>query len=61
VEAVVARAVAAGALVDETEAELILAAEFDSASLAKPAERLGVSYNAVKAEPVADRGARAGG
>ncbi len=56
-----ARAVAAGALVDETEAELILAAEFDSASLAKPAERLGVSYNAVKAEPVADRGARAGG
>jgi DNA-directed RNA polymerase specialized sigma24 family protein len=47
VEAVLRRAVVAGRVTGE-EAELILATEVDAVPLAVVAERLGVSYNAVK-------------
>lgn len=46
-EALLRRAVAAGAVTGE-EAELILATEIDGVPMATVAERLGVSYNAVK-------------
>ena len=47
VEAIVRRAVVARRVTDE-EAELILATEVDGVPLAVVAERLGISYNAVK-------------
>lgn len=47
VEAVLSRAIVAGAVTGE-EAELILATEIDGVPMAAVAERLGVSYNAVK-------------
>lgn len=47
VEAILRRAVVAGRVTSE-EAELILATEVDGVPLAAVAERLGVSYNAVK-------------
>lgn len=46
-EALLRRAIAAGAVTNE-EAELILATEIDGVPMATVAERLGVSYNAVK-------------
>jgi DNA-directed RNA polymerase specialized sigma24 family protein len=46
-EAVLRHAIAAGAVTGE-EAELILATEIDGVPMAAVAERLGVSYNAVK-------------
>lgn len=46
-EALLRRAVAAGAVTSK-EAELILATEIDGVPMAAVAERLGVSYNAVK-------------
>lgn len=46
-ESLLRRAVAAGAVTSE-EAELILATEIDGVPMAAVAERLGVSYNAVK-------------
>lgn len=46
-DAVLRRAIAAGAVTGE-EAELILATEIDGVPMAVVAERLGVSYNAVK-------------
>lgn len=46
-EALLRRAIAAGAVTSE-EAELILATEIDGVPMAAVAERLGVSYNAVK-------------
>jgi DNA-directed RNA polymerase specialized sigma24 family protein len=47
VEAILRRAVVAGRVTGE-EAELILATEVDGLPLAAVAERLGISYNAVK-------------
>lgn len=46
-EALLGRAIAAGAVTGD-EAELILATEIDGVPMATVAERLGVSYNAVK-------------
>jgi DNA-directed RNA polymerase specialized sigma24 family protein len=46
-EALLRRAIAAGAVTSE-EAELILATEIDGVPMAAVAERLGLSYNAVK-------------